>query len=280
MNESRVRKGLVVLETAFALTSGSVAHGQVVRGIVIDASSQAPIPSATIEVVADRDSVALRASSDSAGQFILSLPRAGAFTIQARRIGFLVAPPTAFRIQGNETLSLEVRLDSRAVPLEPVAVTARSADWLADFERRRAGAFGRFLTRADIEATNAQETTALFRTMPGFVIQRTRRGGSASHLLMRGTAGLCQPTVWIDNVLVPPNEQVTIDHLLTPSMIAGVEIYNSVSAAPTQYRIGTCGVLVFWTRRGTGEGGRPFRWKEILIGVGAAVGLAAIFLAR
>jgi len=276
MNRTSVWQGLLV----WTLVGAPTARSQIVRGVVVDASSRLAIPAATIELRVERDSVQLRTTSDSVGQFVLTLPRAGHFTIQAKRIGFLVAVPTAFRIDANQVLTIEMRLDSRAVPLEPVAVTARGNNWLSDFERRRSGAFGRFLTREDIEARGAQQTTGLFRTTPGFVIQRTRRGGPRAQLLMRGTTGLCQPAVWIDDVYVPLSEQVTLDDILVPQTIDGVEIYNSIAAAPTQYRIGSCGVIVFWTRHGSGEEGRPFRWKQILIGAAVAVALVSFLVAR
>ena len=243
-------------------------------------SSRRPIPSATIELVAEGAKALLRATSDSVGAFVLTLPAAGNVTIQARRIGFVVAPPTPIHVEANQTLTIELRLDSQAVPIEPVVVTARGNDWLADFERRKSGAFGRFLTRADIDARGAQQTTGLFRTMPGFVVQRTRRGGPGSQLLMRGTAGLCQPAVWIDNIYVPLSEQVTLDDVLTPQVIEGAEIYNSVAAAPTQYRVGSCGVILVWTRRGSRDEARPFRWRQILIGAALGIGLVAFVIAR
>ena len=264
----------------WTLVTAPTVRSQVVRGVVLDATNHAPIPSATIELFVERDHIQFRTTSDSAGAFSIALPRPANFTIQAKRIGFLVAVPTPFQIEANQVLTIEMRLDSRVVPLEPVAITARGNTWLADFERRRSGAFGRFLTREDIEARGAQQTTGLFRTMPGFVIQRTRKGGSGAQLMMRGTAGLCQPAIWIDDVNVPLSEQVTLDDVLTPQMIEAAEIYNSVAAAPTQYRLGTCGVIVFWTRHGSGDEGRPFRWRHILIGAGVAVVLVSFILAR
>ncbi len=278
MTRTSVSKRPLVL--ALAVLVAPAARSQVVRGVVLDATTRIPIVSATIDLLAERDTVPLRTTSDSLGAFMVTLRHPGNFTIQAKRIGFLVARPTPFQIDANQTLTIEMRLDSKAVPLEPVAVTARGNDWLADFERRKSGPFGRFLTRQDIVARAAQQTTGLFRTMPGFVIQRTRRGGPGSQLLMRGTAGLCQPAVWIDNVYVPLSEQTTLDDVLSPQMIEGAEIYNSVAAAPTQYRVGTCGVLVFWTRRGSAADGRPFRWKQILIGAAVGIALVSFIIAR
>jgi hypothetical protein len=232
-----------------------------------------------VELLAERDTVPLRATTDSLGSFVFSARRAGNYTIQARRIGFLVAQPTPLHVEPNQTIALEMRLDSKVLPLEPVAVTARGNDWFAEFDRRRAaGAFGRFLTRADMDARNAQQTTDLFQTMPGFVIQSRRRGGPGGHLLMRGTAGLCQPAIFIDGTYTALTQDVTLDNMLAPQMIEGVEIYNSTAAAPTQYRTGTCGVVLFWTRRSAGDGGRPFRWREIAIGAAAAVGIVLLII--
>jgi hypothetical protein len=268
-----------LLACLLALAPRRESAAQAVRGVVIEAASRAPVPGATIELLADGDSVPLRTTSDSAGAFSFTTRRAGTYTIQAKRIGFLVAQPTALRLEPSLTMSLEMRLDSKVVPLEPVSVMARGNDWLADFERRRAtGAFGRFLTRRDIGERAGQQTTSLFKTIPGFLLQARRRGGPGSSLLMRGTAGLCQPAVFIDGTYTQLTADVTLDDMLSPQMIEGVEIYNTVAAAPTQYRTGTCGVVLFWTRRGSGEAGRPFRWREIALGAGVAIGILVLIL--
>jgi hypothetical protein len=262
-----------------ALALAPPAHAQMVRGVVLESSSRAPVPGATIELLAERDSVPLRTSSDSAGAFTFSPRRAGNYTIQARRIGFLIAIPTPLRLEQGQTMTVEMRLDSKVLPLEPVAVTARGNDWLAEFDRRRAtGAFGRFVTRKDIEARNPQQTTGLFQTMPGFVIQARRRGGPGSQLLMRGTAGLCLPAIFIDGIQTMLTPDVTIDDMISPHVLEGVEVYNSVAAAPTQYRTGTCGVVLFWTRRSAGEAGKPFRWREIAVGAIAAIGIMLLII--
>jgi hypothetical protein len=89
---------------------------------------------------------------------------------------------------------------------------------------------------------------------------------------MRGVAGLCQPAVWIDGLYVALGTVgTTLDDLLAPQMIEGVEVYNTVAAAPIQYRAGSCGVVLFWTRRGGRGDGARLDWRKIVAGAGAAV---------
>ena len=75
------------------------------------------------------------------------------------------------------------------------------------------------------------------------------------------------------------SEQGTLDQILTPEMIEAIEVYTSHAAAPAQYVSGLCGVILVWTRQGSGAEGAPWQWTKVLAGAGAAV-LAIILLAR
>jgi hypothetical protein len=243
---------------------------QVIRGIVVEVETLAPVTGATVEVLGEGNTEPRLATTDSLGLFVISLSRAGTYTIQAKRLGFLVAPPDTLRIGRGEAVSLELRLGSRAVPLEPVVVTVRGDEGLNGFERRRAGAFGRFIGREEIDARAAMKTTDLLRLMPGLVFE-AQRAGSGSQLLMRGPGGLCAPAVWIDGLYVSlTGRGVSVDDLLSPGVLEGVEVYNSVAAAPTQYRTGQCGVVLFWTRRGAPEPEGTMSWRKIAVGAVAA----------
>jgi hypothetical protein len=244
----------------------------------LEAGPRTPVPGATIELRPIAGGRAIQATSDSLGLFVLRSPTSGVFVIQARRLGYLTADPDTVEMNQGELLTVEMRLDRNAVPLEPVVVTVRGSAGIEEFERRRGAGFGRFLTRKEIEARGAQQTTSLFRLTPGFVIRPSRPRSPTSVLLMRGTAGLCQPAVWIDGLYVPTGPQTSVDDLVSPQMLEGVEIYNSVAAAPSQYRTGTCGVLLFWTRRGEGTPGEGFQWKKITIGGAGAALLLFIIL--
>jgi outer membrane cobalamin receptor len=161
-----------------------------------------------------------------------------------------------------------------------VIVTERTS-WLPDgFEQRRAAGFGRFLTRKDIESRTASNTTDLLRGMPGIQLTPVRRGrGPGQILQMRGTAGLCQPAVWIDGVQLA-DDGAGLDAILAPGMLEAIEIYNSTSTAPSQYRTGMCGVVLFWTKRSPPDDAKRTRWWKIALGASVGIGLVLLLRGR
>jgi hypothetical protein len=260
------------------LTPLGLLGAQTLRGTVLDASSRVPIAGTSIQVQSDRGSQPRRATTDSVGSFTINMSSAGLYTIVATRIGYIQHRGDTVRIRDSESVKVEIALDRSIVVLRPVIVVERIS-WLPDgFEQRRAAGFGRFLTRMDIENRRGSRTTDLLRGMPGLQLIPARRGrGSGNALMMRGTAGLCSPAVWIDGIPITDGGNA-LDDLLNPSALEAVEVYNSTTNAPIQYRTGNCGVLLFWTRRGpTEDRARIKLWK---LAVGATVGVGLVFLLR
>jgi hypothetical protein len=253
-------------------------HAQVVRGQVIEASTKTAVRGATLELRDARGRSVSRVVSDSLGLFLLTVLNAGTYTLNTTHPAYFPHPADTLEMGPAESLTIEVRLDPAVIPLQPLVVTARARGWLEGFERRRrTGGFGRFLTRKDIDARQASMSTDLLRGIPGVVLTPQRRGPPL--LQMRGTRGLCMPAIWIDGIHIPHYAGgTTIDDALSPQTLDGVEIYNSVSSAPIEYRTGTCGVVLFWTRRGANEEGEPLQWKKVLFGISAAA--VIVFLIR
>ena len=278
--ENMGRRGLaqVAAVLLFTFVAPESLESQSLRGTVLDASTKEPIVGTTVQAHSDRGNQPRRATTDSAGTFSLNMPAAGLYMVVATRIGYIQHRGDTVRIRDSETVRVEIKLDRSVVPLQPIVVLERIS-WLPDgFEQRRAAGFGRFLTRTDIEHRRGSHTTDLLRGMPGLQLIPARRGrGPGNILMMRGPAGLCNPAVWIDGI--PLNDGGTmLDDLLNPSALEAVEVYNSTTNAPIQYRTGNCGVLLFWTKRGQTEDRARIKWWKLALGATAGVGL--VFLLR
>lgn len=236
--------GLAVL-MLLALPGG--AAGQVMRGHLLDSETRAPVPAATIMMV--RDSVTVdAAATDSAGYFSVTADEAGQYRLVARRIGFPATTSTDLRLLRGDTLQVEFLISAEAVLLDPVVVTARRRPPppdIRDFYRRAENPiFGTFMTRAEIESYHAVRVTDLLRRIPGIQVVPSRYGVSA--VLMRG----CSPALIIDGVWA--RFEPSIDNLVVPMELEGLEVYRSAAQVPVQYgglRV-PCGAVMAWTRRG------------------------------
>ena len=260
----------------FAIVGAGATQAQSFRGVVLDAATRNPIAGTIIQVGSDRGNQQRRTTTDSAGTFFLTLPGPGLYTVVATRIGYLQHRGDTVRVGDGEAVALRIELDRSAVPLRPVVVTERLS-WLPDgFEQRRASGFGRFLTRTDIENRRGSQTTDLLRGMPGLQLTPVRRGrGSGTILQMRGPGGLCSPAVWIDGIPLVDGGQ-SLDQVLAPSVLEAIEVYNSTSNAPIQYRTGNCGVVLFWTKRGPDENREKTKWWKLALGATAGIGIVLL----
>jgi hypothetical protein len=257
------------------------ASGQGLRGRVVDEAGLAPVRQAQLEVESADGRWRGSTQSDSSGLFRIVVPRAAVYRVTVTHVAFLPWTSDTLRVGTAEMLLVEVRLGRTAIPLQPIVITARGHPRLAEFDERRLGrTFGRFLTREEVESRGSNRTSELLRTMPGILVQgvtrRGRTGPTGNLVVMRGGVGTCLASIFIDGVSTRQYPESTIDDMLSPSQIEGVEVYTSASSAPARYNEGTgCGVVLFWTRTGYDEEGRPWNWK--LLGAAAAA-LGVIFL--
>jgi hypothetical protein len=253
-------------------------QGQTFRGTVVDAATRSPIAGTIIQAQSSRGNQPISTTSDSTGTFALSVPAAGLYTVAAAHIGYLPHRGDTIRIADAETIGLRIELDRNVLPLRPVVVTERVSWMPAGFEQRRSAGFGRFLTRTDIEKRRGFQTTDILRGMTGIVLTPARRGQPAGSILqMRGPGGLCQPAVWIDGLQLSDGGQ-SVDQVLTPGVLEAIEVYNSTANAPLQYRTGSCGVVLFWTRHGAPDDREKTRWWKLAAGAAAGLGLVLLLI--
>lgn len=257
-----------------------VSRAQAVRGIVIEVGTRGPVSAAEVVVLDASSREQGRALTDSVGGFRIRVPGEGRYAVRVTHAAYMTYLSDGFGVGAAETVSVEVRLGQAVVPLDPLVVTARSSTRLAEFhERRTTNAFGRFITREDIERRASPRTTDLLRGMPGVSITPVRVRGRTSNLIsMRGTMGGCEPAIYVDGLPVRQNVQSTMDEILPPDVIAGVEVYTSSAGAPARFTNPTgCGTILFWTRTGDEAEGRRLTWTRAAVGV-AALGLILLLV--
>jgi hypothetical protein len=255
------------------------AQAQTIRGVVVEDGTRRPVVGVHVELFDAGRSPIATTRSDSAGTFVLLPRRGGSFTLRLTHLAFVPIDSVALTVRPQESVDVELRMGSRAIPIEPLVVTARVDARLAGFhERMRRHGFGRFITRAEIdERPGTVRTTDLLRTMPGVNLVAVQRcpGCTPTYLItMRGGAGGCMPTVYLDGMPIRQFEESGVDDFLLPSMIEGVEVYTSFASAPAPVHAqNACGVVAFWTR--SGEPGGRWSWRRFF----TAAGLVTVFAA-
>lgn len=131
----------------------------------------------------------------------------------------------------------------RAVTLDSVRVVAPRSRY-AQFEyNRRTNLFGKFLTADDIGRSSATELTELFGGLGGFAVA----GHGADATVLSRLAKAQHPACRESNVVIDGIPRAGMNYL-SPSQVAGIEIYRDGATAPGPYR-GDCGLIVIWTKR-------------------------------
>jgi hypothetical protein len=266
---------VAAIACAIAAPNPTRARAQVIHGTVVDASSQRPVIQADVTLLDSVSTALRRTATDSAGLFRLAPPGPGTYTLRAEHIGH--ATTTAMlTLQRTEEIQVELRMGVEAIPLEPLLVVTRRPERfgrLTEFydrlERRGRAGFGTFITRKEIEARFAIETTDLFRLIPGVTI-----GTQSRNVLMTRQAGGCAPAVYVDGMMLNRQGPAMLNDFVVPEMIEGIEVYRGAAGgAPVQYESrGGCGVILIWTRAGSPDG-RPFSWWRMAVGGALLAGL-------
>jgi hypothetical protein len=264
----------------------SPASSQRVAGTVRSEGAEDPVAGARVVLQLRGAGQRLTATTDTLGFFSMRLPEGGRYSLEVTAAGFEAFISQEVDVGHAETVTLEIRLGRDVIPLEPIRVSARTTDpRLAGFhERRLSGAFGRFLTRQDVERSSPPRSTELLRGVAGISLTPVRRGRAAQTgnlVSVRGGFGLCEPALYIDGHRVRQSAQSTLDDILNPQDVEGVEVYSTGSTAPVQfYDPSACGVILFWTRPGGSTDGVRFAWRRLAAGLGALVVLFAVLFAQ
>ena len=223
---------------------------------VVEDSVGAPIIDAEIAILG----TSLRTRSGMGGTWRIGGVAPGPLLLSARRIGYNPHTQTV-HVREGETKALDLTLSEvarQAYTLPPLYTFATPAPFRSFFQggfhgRRLNYPGGTFFTREDLMLIKPFNTSDVFRTTPGFYALRDRRG--QTQWVLRGALGSqnCPVRFFIDGSNIPLNG-MSIDDLVQPGDVEGIEIYKGMSTVPAEFSgkslqdDSRCGVVAIWTR--------------------------------
>jgi hypothetical protein len=247
------RTGTLVLDTSEQAgrastpvrQQGHVGDGRV-SGVVLTKEGTMPLAGAVVRL--DNGP---QARTNAQGEFTISNAPTGTRRLEVRAVGHYPERRTVDVIDGAPPVRVAM-LEFTTVMASVNVTAARSASQaLVEFEQRRKTAFGRFLTREDIERRRPVVTSDLFRAVPGVFVDGVR--DSDQRIQMRGIFDArCDALIIVNGGVMPGMSAADLDDFATPANIIGIEVYQpgTVPAEFQQLSTSTsCGVIAVWTRR-------------------------------
>lgn len=246
----------VLRSLVLAVLLPTIAAAQQIRGVVVDDSTGQPISGATIELLAADTTVRATTISNATGWFELLSPGGGQLLLRASHAAFRGVATLAIDLGSQETMTVVLRLSGGPIPLEPVVAKATARDGLSAYrERARRGAYGRFITRADIDKTGAYSLAHALRFAPEVRFARVRDGAFITDgIFMRSFADMCVPGIFLNGIAMPADRAFDINDLINVDEIEGIEVYRNSLSVPMEFvRLDGppgvwCGVIAVWTR--------------------------------
>lgn len=265
MRVARRSAAPLLIATLLAMVAGAGAAGaqvpeqRVISGTVADSGGRL-IPYANVVLPRGRLIV-----TNAGGEFSFGVPGKDRLTITVRRLGFR---PVEIKLEpgGDTTLTVVLEavpqtLQTSVIQTERMRTLATKGFYSRIADRERGTLNAEFITPEEIERWRPSRPTQLLEQRNGLVV---RRVGSCNVTTLcwavLGTGG-CVATVYLDGKRLNPLGEASsaaastrnvpfIDDLLSPTSIAGIEVYPRGAQAPPQYQSlsGSCAVVLIWTR--------------------------------
>ncbi len=271
-------KGLALVGLVALLAAQSVG-AQALTGRVFDGTSGQPVADAEVAVVGDSAAPVGRAVTDTAGAFHIPLGDPGVYRLMATAVGYDSLAVDSIAIGESEAVWVELRLGPRPFDVEGLTVVARrpmGPPQVREFYRRldryeRYGGSGVVLDREALDRHIAQTGASVLARESIHAREVTGLGGG---LIVRrrmarfGQSPWCTPAFFLNG---HPVDGQTIRSIPAADLM-GLELYRGLGEIPAQF-MGTpgatsCGVVLAWTRRGSG---RPLGGELRPVQIGAFV---------
>ena len=223
-------------------------------GVVRDGVDGSPVVGATVQT----DAAPQGTLTDARGRFSLTELSPGQHLVKFSDLRYMTRADSIHVVPGRLT-NVRVSLSVDPVELDPIEVSVERREIVLQdvgFYAREAVGFGKFIDREDIENWAPVELTDLFTRLPGVDVLPDAGNPLERYIMLSGGRSEgCFPRVVLDGMMVQGgggSAPARLDRLLTPGVVAGVEVYPRSAGVPIQYS-GTgssCGVVIIWTRRG------------------------------
>lgn len=213
-------------------------------GRVASAVTGKPIAGARVSI----PELQFGAITDDEGNFQIRELPPGLYDVRVHYLGYSTNQ-RPIRLQSGRVTNATFLLERDVLEVADLTVEVKQQnriDPMRDFRERMERGFGDFITRADIEERNPENTSDLFRMVPGVDVSPVRQG--QGRVTMRCSGRKSRPVIFLDGVLT---RNFPVDNL-QPGAIQGIEVYRRASETPPQFSVGGpgCGVVVIHTRVG------------------------------
>jgi len=237
----RADSGAAANASADVQRATTVLRGSAALSGLVHGADGKPMQGATIMVWG----TGLETRSRPDGRFTLTGLPAGTFSVEARMLGY-EPKRVAVDLSPQTPVAVDLEFKDRVQQLSRVVVMgkpSRTASDIVGFLERSRNGMGHYITGSDETLKHALTVTDALRATPG--IQVVPGSGFGHVILMRGG---CVPVVYVDGMQMQDGYE-TLDDIVPPQQVAGMEIYAGLGEAPVKYQSNGCGVLLVWTKR-------------------------------
>lgn len=217
---------------------------------VVDASER---PVAGAQLRAAGREVPLGVSDEQGQLRAINLP-AGSQSFQLLALGYQPRTVSA-DLRAGRTAESVVRVGPRvATQLSEVRVVARGTGWdRSGFEERRRSGQGHYLTADEVRARQPTYFSQLAVGQLGFDVIPGRNGSAGYQILSRRSGSInldCPVQYFVDGAPLQVASGTSVDDVVNPSDIRGVEFYPGIGTVPARFNLGSrnaCGTIAIWT---------------------------------
>lgn len=232
----------------------AVVTAQAVSGRVVDASTNRPIEGVLVRAHLLHEGSQFSALSDKSGRFFLRLDLGGSVRLEAEALGYSRVVLDSLGVEGQEWVSVEVRLPAEPIEVESIRVVGRRAVpaalrdlyWRAN--QNEISGRGTVLVGAELRAYDglSAEWTLVQQ-------QYVRRSGRGVLMLKTRPVGFdarteCAPSILLNGLPVAQADLRSLE----VSILEGIEVYRGPHEIPGRYLTGAgakqCGIILLWTR--------------------------------